>query len=330
MIFSSSIVREIKETAALCHCASVIEKEEGHLICVWYEGAYETSSDTVIRIAHKWPNATEWEPSGILFDFPGVPLGNPVLFSLDNSGLFLIFSLLLAESWKESILCISNSSDSGKTWTSPSILCPRKGFMAKTQPFKLSSGRIVIPLYNDREICPYVMLIKNIDRPLESDIVAETMAGGIAIQPAVVELEPEKLLMLCRTNQETIWRSFSYNGGFSWTMCRPTLLPNPNSAIDLLQTKKGELLLAFNKSRKDRRSLVVVLSEDKGQSWSFLQAIESGEGEYSYPCLIEGAKEDLHLVYTENRYRIEYVQFDLEWLRQYPLSSPLITDEVSE
>ena len=159
MYFDTTIAREIKASALMCHCSSFVENKEGRLICVWYEGAYETSPDTVIKLSYKDPEDSEWQESKVLFRFPNVPLGNPVLFSLDGSKIFLIFSLLMRESWKDSILCISVSEDGGQTWSHPSILLPQKGFMGKTQPIQLQSGKIIIPIYNEEEFCPYVIIL---------------------------------------------------------------------------------------------------------------------------------------------------------------------------
>lgn len=328
MFLNSSIIREIKETPLMCHCASVIENAEGKLICVWYEGAYETSSDTTIKISYRNSETCEWEKPETLFGFQDVPLGNPVLFSFDKKKLFLMFSFLLGESWKESILCIARSDDEGETWSNPSILSPREGFMAKTRPIRLTSGRIIMPIYHETEICPYIMILNDMASFLDHHLVAETMARGKALQPVVVELEPDKLLMFCRTNKGTIWKSLSYNGGLSWSIFTPTLLPNPNSAIDLLQTTTGELILAFNNSSHNRHSLSIALSNDKGKSWSFMRTIEQGEGEYSYPCLHQDKNGSIHLVYTENRYQIKHIHFDVEWLQQEALSTPIFTDEV--
>ncbi len=77
MIFSFSIIREIKESPAMCHCASIIESAEEKLICVWYEGAYETSSDTVIKISYWNSETCELGESATLFGFQDTPLGNP-------------------------------------------------------------------------------------------------------------------------------------------------------------------------------------------------------------------------------------------------------------
>ncbi len=328
MFFHATIIRELKDEPLICHVASLVQIKEDHFICVWYEGPYETSPETVIKIAHKKPQNTEWEKAQNLFVFKGVPLGNPVLFAFDDTRIFIIFSLLLGESWEESILCISHSTDKGKSWTNPSIFFPYKGFLAKNKPIKLSSGKIIVPIYSERELCPYMVILDDIDRHINLEFVAETMARGKAIQPVVVELEPKKLLMFCRTNQGRIWKSVSYNDGLSWSICTPTLLPNPYSAVDLMKTSTEDLLLAFNNSNNNRHSLSVALSEDKGYSWSFLQTVEKGEGEYSYPCLIQDTNQDIHLVYTVHRYQIKHVRFDLEWIKQRPLSTPLITDDI--
>jgi predicted neuraminidase len=237
-----------------------------------------------------------------------------------------MFSLLLGESWKESILCIANSDDGGRHWSHPSLLLPKKGFMGKTHPITLASGKILIPIYHEAEICPYLMLMDDLDSLFEHHLVAETMARGKAIQPVIVELEPDRLLMFCRTNQGMIWKSLSYNGGLSWGIFTPTQLPNPDSAIDLIKTQTGALILAFNNSSHDRHALSLALSEDQGTSWRFMRTIEHGEGEYSYPCLFQGSDEHIHLVYTDNRYRITHATFDLEWVKQERLATPLLTD----
>jgi predicted neuraminidase len=112
----------------------------------------------------------------------------------------------------------------------------------------------------------------------------------------------------------------------SWSICKPTLLPNPYAAIDLLKASSGVLLLAFNNSPDNRYSISIALSKDAGQTWSYLRNIDQGEGEYSYPCLIEDSHGLFHMTYTENRYRIKHFEFDLEWIEQEPLDEPLVTE----
>jgi len=133
-------------------------------------------------------------------------------------------------------------------------------------------------------------------------------------------------MMLCRTNRGSIWKSLSYNGGYSWSLCAPTRLPNPNSAVDLLPLDPGRLLLAFNDSAADRGSLSVALSRDAGKSWACVARVDAGPGEYSYPSLLRGEGGGVHLSYTDNRYRIKHVHFELSWLEGHRLEEPLSTD----
>jgi predicted neuraminidase len=326
MPYRKSIVQNIQREAKLCHCPSIVEAKKGDLLCVWYEGAYETSPDTVLKGSFRRKNTSKWHSQRVVLKVPSVPLGNPVLFR-EGSNIYLIFSLLIRESWEWSLLCMSKSMDEGETWLEPTMFFPRLGSMAKTKPIKLKSGRIIVPFYNEVELCPYVTIADDINRCLGAPFVAETMARGKVMQPAVVELERDRLLMLCRSNRGTLWKSMSYNGGMSWSICKPTNLLNPYSAVDLIKIRTGELLLAFNNSSTDRYSLSIALSEDEGVTWSHLRDIvRETEGEFSYPSMIQDARGVIQLVYTENRYKINHVSFELKWIKEKPLDTPILTD----
>jgi predicted neuraminidase len=322
---------EVRSGPGICHCASIVENAEGELLCVWYEGPYETSPDTVLKISRKSARDSLWSEAEILFRFSGVPLGNPVLFSFGDGILYLIYSILFGESWKESVLYISESRDQGRAWTQPALLYPKRGLMGKTKPILLTTGgtggRVLVPLYNQIDFYPLVLVAERRDWWASSGIVAETMARGKAIQPALAELPDGKIVMFTRTNQGRIWKSVSYNGGLSWSICKATLLPNPNSAIDLLHTAGSRLLLAYNNSATNRYSLSIALSEDSGDSWTAVRNVCRGEGEYSYPFMIAGGNGGIHLVYTENRYRIKYMEFTQDWVLENRLEVPLTTEE---
>jgi predicted neuraminidase len=323
MNMRSAVMREITGTPGLCHCSSLAENLDGELICVWYEGAYETAPDTTIRVSFKRNGADSWQPAEELFRYAGVPLGNPVLFSFDRQTLYIIFSVLLGESWTESVLFVSVSGDGGRSWTNPGLLFPKKGLMAKTRPLRLKSGRILIPLYEEGGFFPVVLVVDNPGQWAKARYTAETMARGAAIQPVLAQLADGTLLMYCRTSRGTIWKSLSYNQGLSWSLCAPTGIPNPNSAIDLLRLDASACVLAFNNSATNRHRLSVALSRDSGSSWAFIRDIDSGEGEYSYPCLLQDHSGRIHLSYTENRFRIKHAVFDLDWLCEHPLEEPL-------
>ena len=300
-------VHAIHTTPAICHCSSIIADETGAM-CVWYEGSYETASDTVLKISRRSESGV-WCNAETLFDFHGAPLGNPVLWRGPGGSLEIIFSVLTGASWRFSLLFYASSRNRGRRWTRPSLLLARPGFMAKTQPVVSPDGRMLVPLYHEEEYCPYILIVDDLEDPRGGSLIAETMARGKAIQPTLCTLGEERYLMLCRTNQGTVWRSLSCNGGLSWSILRPTTLPNPDSAIDSAAWR-GVVLLCYNPSERQRDELRLAASFDHGVQWRDLAIIARGDGEYSYPCIYRDAADTLHITYTDNRYAIRAIHLD--------------------
>lgn len=300
-------IHKISREPAIVHCSSIIESADNQLLCVWYQGSYETSSDTKIMISKRNPENLAWTLPSVLFDFNGIPLGNPVIWAI-NQTIYVTFSVLLEESWKSSLLFFSSSHDNGNSWSPPTLFLPGKGYMAKNQPIQNNDGDILFPLYHESDYCPYIMIIKDIDKILFSPLVAETMARNKAIQPTLCKTTENQLMMYCRTNKGSIWKSISYNGGYSWSICEPTEFPNPDSALDIIQLKNGPHLFVTNPSSEDRHILQLSISKDSGETWSDLLEITKGPGEYSYPCMIQDLQGNLHITYTEDRYIIKHVE----------------------
>lgn len=319
-------IREITNDPAITHCSSIVASADGDLVAVWYECPYETSSETLIKIARKPGAAGVWGTDEVLFDFHGMPLGNPVLWTGDDRLIHIVFSVLLTESWTSSMLFYAVSADNARTWSAPTLFLPKIGFMAKTRPVKTDRGQVLFPVYHESEFCPYVMILDDLAKPLEAGLIAETMARGKAIQPTLIHLESSTYAMLSRTNQGRIWKSISYNDGLSWSICAPTLLPNPNSALDLCRLKSGEVLLAYNPSEVDRHRLAIAISNDNLQTWFAMRDVIQGDGEYSYPSLLVDDDDKIHVSYTENRYVIQHAVFDREWVEEGRLSVPFASE----
>jgi predicted neuraminidase len=98
-------------------------------------------------------------------------------------------------------------------------------------------------------------------------------------------------------------------------MPTPTVLPNPNSGIDLLRLQSGRLLLAFNNSKTVRTPLNVALAEED-ESWGWIQTIEDEPGEFSYPTLVQSDEGQIHMAYTYQREHIQHACFTEAWLRK--------------
>jgi predicted neuraminidase len=137
------------------------------------------------------------------------------------------------------------------------------------------------------------------------------------IHPTLVQLSDGRLLAYLRTGGEGgfTWRTESRDGGESWITPAPTLWPNPNSGIDLLRLQSGRLALAFNNSDRLRTPLCVALAEED-ECWHWVQTLEDGDAEFSYPALAQTDDGRIHMVYTYRREHIHYACFTEDWLRK--------------
>jgi predicted neuraminidase len=94
---------------------------------------------------------------------------------------------------------------------------------------------------------------------------------------------------------------------------RPTPLPNPNAGIDGVSLRDGRHLLVYNHSETERTPLNVALSTD-GLNWQDALVLESGQGEFSYPAVIQTADGSVHITYTYRREAIKHVVLSAEAL----------------
>ena len=93
-----------------------------------------------------------------------------------------------------------------------------------------------------------------------------------------------------------------------------TFLRNPNAGIDVVQLTSGNLVLAYNDTRKSRTPLSLAWSDDEGDDWLVKLDVAEGEGEYSYPSIIQGRDGTIHLSHTWRRTAIAHVMIDEEFL----------------
>ena len=147
--------------------------------------------------------------------------------------------------------------------------------------------------------------------------------GGICapqgvIQPTVVRLSNGSLLMYMRTGGRGgyIWKSVSLDNGRTWSSAMATSLRNPNSAVELVKLASGNIALAFNDTTRGRTPLNIALSLDEGATWPFNGALETGEGEFSYPAMIQDADGYIHIVYTNRRVNIRHVKTNEAWIKE--------------
>lgn len=134
-----------------------------------------------------------------------------------------------------------------------------------------------------------------------------------AIQPALWQSADGSVHALMRSSEGCILRSDSPDGEH-WSTAACTGLPNNNSGIDLVRMDDGRIILCLNPIADDwgaRTPLWLYVSRDDGNTFAPLMALETADGEYSYPSLAcEG--NTLYLSYTWNRLSIAVWTIELE------------------
>lgn len=125
-----------------------------------------------------------------------------------------------------------------------------------------------------------------------------------------------------------IYYSDSDDDGLTWTIPKPTSLPNNDAAIQAYTLKSGAIIMAFNNVNGTARSpLTIALSYDNGITWPFHRDVQIHDddnstfiGEYSYPSILQTSwnatdNNDIHLVHTYDRHTIKYQRFNENWIK---------------
>ncbi len=199
------------------------------------------------------------------------------------------------------------STDETKTWSSPALCIEPLGYFVvnNDRVIQLTSGRIVIPAarhslpgerFRGRGEALCYLSDDNGKTWRCSDTVLEAPANsGTGLQePGVVELRDGRLMMLCRTDLGCQYRSYSKDGGVTWSPAEASDIISPVSPATFERMPQtGDLLLVWNNHRGiaenlrgKRTPLTAAVSRDDGQTWEHVKNIEDNpDGCYCYTAM---------------------------------------------
>lgn len=289
------------------HAATVAPLVGGDVLAAFYAGTEERHPDVAIYFSRYNRVARAWSRPEVLVDNPGISEGNPVLGRAPDGRLWLFYVTLPERSWAVARMFSRASSDEGTTWSRPREMFFVPGWIPRNPPIALASGEWLLPFYDDARHASLFSLSPDGGATWTDPQVVSS--AGRCIQPAVVERENGSLMALMRTSgpPHVLLRSESADGGHTWSAPAPTTLPNPDSAAALLRLASGSVLLAYNPTECRRTPLALALSDDGGETFPVEVALESSEGEYSYPAMVQDAEGVIHVVYTWNRRAIKHM-----------------------
>lgn len=208
---------------------------------------------------------------------------------------------------------------------------PRKrdsGWMTRTRPIVLDSGRILLGLYSDGF---------NTSLAAISDDNGETwrasgpMAGLAPIQPTLAQRKNGDILAFCRDSGPSpgrIMLSVSKDDGETWSVTKDLDLENPGASVAAEVLQDGRWVLVYNDTERGRHQLAITLSDDEGESWKWMKYLDRAPsndiGSFSYPTVFQSNDGRVHVTYSYVQKKdvdptgaaIKHVSLDPNWIAQ--------------
>lgn len=299
-----------------CHASSVCMLSDDELIAAWFAGTAEGNPEVAIWMS-KMKNG-EWnEPkeiaNGLQQDGSQFACWNPVLFRSNEGILFLFYKVGISPRtwWGE----VKTSEDDGTTWSGARRL--PEGFLGpiKNKPIQLKDGDILYPSSTESENDnTWKIHLERSDSKGNNwrKIYIDCDTFDV-IQPTLLTYSNGSMQVLCRSRENLIAQSWSFDGGETWEKITATSLPNPNSGIDGVTLENDLQLLVYNpllakQNWWEGRSVLKVAVSADGQLWKDVFTLENHTaGEYSYPAIIQGPDGIIHITYTFDRHKIKHV-----------------------
>ncbi len=303
-----------------CH-ASTIEYTPAGLVVAYFGGTKEQNPDVEIwvqrRINNRW-TAPVSVANGIQHSQKRYPCWNPVLYQVPGGALLLFYKVGPSpQTWWGELI---TSKDHGKTWSAPQRLPEDILGPVKNKPVLLKDGTLLCP--SSTEVTSgngwrmHFEMTKDWGKTWSITEKIDTASAVNAIQPSVLFHKGGRLQLLARSKDDGVVSSWSDDNGVSWSELEKEVLPNPNSGTDAVTLRNGTQLLIYNHVGKTgnqwggkRSPLNLAISKD-GISWKNVVTLESENGEFSYPAIIQGKDGLVYISYTWNRQKIKFVIVD--------------------
>ena len=301
--------------AGQVHASTLLPLGGDDFLAAWFQGTKEGAGDVAIWGARR--TGGRWEAARLIAKVnPDAPHWNPVLRRGDDGRICLYFKVgRNCADWRT---YLAESRDGGVSWDAPRELiageCRGGRGPVRNKCLRLKSGRWLAPA--SREIGRWRAFVDRSDddgrtwtASAEIAMPSEPKGAGV-IQPTLWVGRDGTIRAYLRSNTGRIWESRSTDDGVTWSVAKPTALPNNNSGIDLAVAEDGALYLALNTTSGNwakRSVLELWRSADDGATWTPFRTLEREEnGEFSYPCVV-AVPGGLALTYTWNRKRIAFV-----------------------
>ncbi len=330
------------------HAANLLELKNGDTLCVWFSGTWEGESNVGIVISRLPKGASRWTATKLIDRHEGESYQNPVIFEAPDGIVHLFHTTQGANAGEANAHVLHViSKDHGETWSQPSLLFDKLGSFTRHPLLVLPDGQWLLPLTyvtsagigaGAETNFSSVKLTKDNGANWTECLVPQSDGK---VQPTVAELAPNSYIAFFRSRaSDFIYRSTSQEG-CHWTPPAKTVLPNNNASVQIFRLRNGHIVMAFDNSSVDRtgpkptgglrKPLSLALSEDNGNTWSYVRDLETGRPgygqaerdaktpgreEYSYPSVMQRSDGSIMVAYTYRRQTIKIAVVTEDWIRQ--------------
>jgi len=195
------------------------------------------------------------------------------------------------------------------------------GWMTRTHPLILESGKILMPLYSDGFNFGLIAISEDDGKTWRSSL---PIVGRGLNQPTLIVRKDGSIDAYMRDDGDEPGRiliSNSKDEGYSWTYAQKSEIPNPGASIEVMKLKSGNWLLVYNDVENGRYRLAAAMSDDDGDSWKWKKELENLKGRsFSYPSVIQAQDGRIHVTYSyhvsDNKKSIKHVVFKENWVTQ--------------
>lgn len=197
---------------------------------------------------------------------------------------------------------VRTSSDEGKTFGEATLVTADAGYhvINNDRVSQLSSGRLLVPAASTADVKTVNHFVSHC---YISDDGGKTWRNGKghvdapkrgAMEPEVVELTDGRVLMIVRTQLGYIGKSYSSDGGDTWSNLESLGVRAPEAPSTLRRIPStGDLVLVFNDTFTPgaghggkRTPLTAAISSDEGLTWKKVGNLESDASKtFSYTSL---------------------------------------------
>jgi len=292
--------------------ADVLVRHDGSLLAAWadFYGGSRDDAPARISAARSTDGGRTWGPRFTLQENSGRANVMSVSLLRSRTGDVLFF-YLQKNSLSDLKAYVRRSSDDAMTWSAPVLVTPEAGYhvMNNARVLQLRSGRLLAPVSTSQQVWTKnddfrtaVYLSDDDGQSWRRGRTLLTAPKRGAMEPGLIELKDGRVMQIIRTQTGYIWRSFSSDGGETWTEAAPWNIEAPEAPSTLVSVPgTGDWLLVWNpivawgnpektvlgaNHGGARTPLAAMVSRDEGQTWSRPRNLEGNlASTYSYPSV---------------------------------------------